>query len=116
MIRSSGRLWLARLAVAALLGLIAATAGSGEARAATGRGIVTAAGHPWIVVAKGVPCTNAKQVVRGFAARTAALRNGASIVVPSPLRGFHCLLASRGKPGGSCTTAGAAKSILWLGA
>jgi hypothetical protein len=96
------------------LSLLAVTTGAASARAATSCGIITAAGHPWIVVANRVPCSTAKRVVQGFAARTAALRTGASVTVSSPLSGFHCLLASRGKPGGSCSTPGATKSLLWI--
>ncbi len=116
MTRSAVRMHAARLALVATLGLLAATAGSGTARAAAGCGVFTAAGHPWIVVANGVSCAQAKQVVRKLAAKTVALRSGTTSVVPSPLRGFVCLLSNRAKPGGSCSTAGAAKSILWLSA
>ena len=43
-----------------------------------------------------------KRVVQGFAARTASVHAGGSTVsVASPLPGFHCVLASHGKPGGS---------------
>lgn len=105
---------LAKLGVCVALSLLAVTAGAVSARAAASCGIVTAAGHPWIVVAQGVPCSTAKRVVQGFAARTAALRTGASLTVSSPLHGFHCLLASHGKPGGSCATPGATRSLLWM--
>ena len=84
-----------------------------------GGGVVagfSAAGHTWIVVAKGVSCTSAKNVTRALAARTAALHAGQKHTVTSPLAGFTCVIASRGKPAGSCATAGAAKSIVWLGA
>lgn len=106
--------YLATFAVGVALSALALTAGAVSARAATSCGVVTAAGHPWIVVAQGVSCSTGKRVVQGFAARTAALRSGASVTVSSPLSGFHCVLASRGKPGGSCSTAGAAKSLLWI--
>jgi hypothetical protein len=105
---------LTRLAACATLCALAATAGAATASASTSCGIVTASGHPWIIVAKGVPCTRAKSVTRHFAARTAGLRSGARLTVPSPLRGFTCVLASQGKPGGSCSTAGAARSVLWI--
>ncbi len=108
--------FLATLATGALLALAAMTGGATAAPTSTSCGIVAAAGHAWIVVSKGVPCTSAKSAVRALAARTAALHAGQSRVVHSPLAGFTCLIASRGKPGGSCSTAGAARSILWLGA
>jgi hypothetical protein len=106
--------FLAKFAVGVTLSLLAVTAGAASAQAATSCGIVTAAGHPWIVVTRGVPCSTAKRVVQGLAARTAALRTGASVTVSSPLRGFHCVLASHGKPGGSCATPGATKNLLWI--
>jgi len=108
--------FLAKLAVGVTMSLLAVTTGAASARAATSCGISTAAGHPWIVVAQGVPCATAKRVVQGLAARTAAVRSGTSVTVSSPLRGFHCVLASRGKPGGSCSTPGATKSLLWMAA
>ena len=101
---SAGRLALIALLVP--LSLLAAAVGARSARASSSCGVVTAAGHPWIVVAKGVSCPSAAQVVRALAARTAALRPGARATVSSPLRGFVCVLASQGKPGGSCSTAG----------
>lgn len=104
----------AALMVATTLSLLAMSAGATTARASTGCGVVTSAGHVWIVVAKAVPCSTAKRVTRGFAVRTAAMRSGQKRIVASPLHGFTCLLASQGKPGGSCSTAGATKSILWL--
>jgi hypothetical protein len=107
---------LAVLALGAALLALALTAGASTARASASCGFITAAGHPWIIVVKGVSCASAKRVVRGFAARTARLRSGQTIVVHSPLAGFTCVLASKGKPGGSCSTAGAGKSILWLAA
>lgn len=116
MIGSTRNTRLARLALGVALSLLAVTAGAGTARASTSCGVVTAAGHPWIIVAKGVPCSTAKSVVRRLAARTAAVPSGGRVVVSSPLHGFTCVLASQGKPGGSCSTAGAAKSILWLSA
>lgn len=107
--------FLTRLAVVWALALLAATAGATSARAMTSCGVVNAAGHPWIVVAKGVSCTTAKRVTRGLAARTAAVRSGQTVRVTSPLlHGFTCVLASHGKPGGSCSTAGATRSVLWL--
>ena len=106
--------FLAKFAVGVTLSLLALTTGAASAQAATSCGVVTAAGHPWIVVAKAVPCSTARHVVQGLAARTAALRTGATVTVSSPLRGFYCVLASHGKPGGSCATPGAAKSLLWI--
>jgi hypothetical protein len=104
-------------ALGAALLTLALTAGASTARASASCGIITAAGHQWIIVTKGVSCATAKRVVRGFAARTARLRSGQTIVVhTSLLSGFTCVLASKGKPGGSCSTAGAGKSILWLAA
>ncbi|HEY7207824.1 MAG TPA: hypothetical protein VH416_06240 [Gaiellaceae bacterium] len=99
-----------------LLLLTAAIAGTTTARAGVkgSCGLVTAAGHAWIVVAKGVPCSTAKRVTRGLAARTAGVPSGHHVTVSSPLHGFHCVLASRGKPGGSCATPGAARSVLWI--
>jgi hypothetical protein len=103
------------LALCAALLVLALAAGASNARASASCGIFSAAGHQWIIVTKGVSCTKAKQVVRSLAARTARLRNGQSVIVHTPLlSGFTCVLASKGKPGGSCSTAGAAKSILWL--
>jgi hypothetical protein len=107
---------LARLAVCVALSLLALTAAATGARAASSCGIVTAAGHTWIVVTKGVPCSTATRVTRALAARTAAVRSGQKVTVRSPLGGFTCVLASRGKPAGSCATAGAAKSIVWIAA
>jgi hypothetical protein len=75
---------------------------------------LTASGHAWIVVAKGVSCASAKSVVRRLAARTAAVHAGQHVIVTSPLRGFTCVLSSQGHPGGSCSTTGAARSILWI--
>ena len=104
---------LATLAALGAVGVFAATAGA--APASSSCGVVTAAGHPWIVVVKGVPCSTAAQVVRGLGARTAAVRAGTRVTVSTPLlRGFTCVLASRGKPGGSCSTPGAVKSVLWI--
>ena len=104
--------WIAAGAAACTL----AAAQARHAHAATSCGIVSAAGRPWILVANGVPCSTGARVVRSLAARTAAVRAGSTVVVPSPLPGFKCVLASHGKPGGSCSTAGATKSLLWLGA
>ena len=104
-----------RLGVVAALAGLALAAGTAPARAASGCGIVAAAGHTWIVVAKGVPCATAKRVTRALAARTSRVRTGQRVVTTSPLlRGFTCVLASQGKPGGSCATAGAARSVLWI--
>ena len=75
---------------------------------------MTASGRAWIIVAKGVSCTSAKSVVRRLAARTAAVHAGQHVTVASPLRGYTSVLASQGKPGGSCSTPGAARSVLWL--
>jgi hypothetical protein len=104
------------LFIAALFAALAMTAGTTSARAISSCGIVPASGHAWIVVAKGVSCTTAKSVTRRFAARTAALRNNQRVVVASPLHGFTCVLSRHVKPGGSCATPGAVKSILWLSA
>jgi hypothetical protein len=102
------------LAVAAAA-LLALTAGVSNGKASTSCGIVVAAGHPWIIVSKAVPCSKAKSVTRSFAARTNALHTGGRAIVHTALLpGFTCVLASQGKPGGSCATAGAVKSILWL--
>ena len=107
--------FLTMLAVVTSFAVLALTAGTTSARAMASCGIVNASGHAWIVVAKNVSCTRAKQVTRAFAARTSRLHSGQSVVVTtSLLPGFHCVLASKGKPGGSCATAGAAKSVLWL--
>jgi hypothetical protein len=106
---------VALLVVAAASVLLALTAGVSSSRASTSCGIVMAAGHPWIIVAKSVPCAKAKSVTSSFAARTNALHTGQRRTVRSPLLpGFVCVLASQGKPGGSCSVAGATKSILWL--
>jgi hypothetical protein len=104
------------LAPAAVVALLALTAGTARAGTTGGCGIVSAAGHSWIVVAKGIPCSRATQVVRGFASRTAHVPSGATVIVASPLSGFHCILASHGRPGGSCATPGAAKNLVWLAA
>jgi len=114
MVGSGRRSVLVRTAIVTALSVLAGTVGSVQAHAATSCGIVTAAGHPWIVVANGLTCSTAKRVVQGFAARTAAVRSGTTLTVSSPLRGFHCVLASRGKPGGSCANAGATKNLVWL--
>jgi hypothetical protein len=107
---------VATVVAVATLALLALTAGASTARASQSCGIFNAAGHTWIVVSKGVTCASAKRAVRNLAARTAALHAGQRKTVPSPLRGFVCLIASQGKPGGSCSTAGAGRSILWLSA
>ena len=105
------------LAVTAALLAGVAASGATAARASTSCGIVSASGRAWIIVAKNVPCAKAKAVVRSFAARTAALRAGQRrVVTTSLLPGFTCVLASQGKPGGSCSTARARKSVLWLSA
>jgi cytochrome bd-type quinol oxidase subunit 2 len=111
------RRFLTMIALIGALALLAATSGATSARAASRScGIVTASGLAWIVVAKNVTCTTAKSVTRRLAARTAAVRSGQTVIVASPLSGFHCVLARQGRPGGSCATAGARKSILWLSA
>jgi hypothetical protein len=103
--------------LAAALAAAVASSGATAAHASTSCGIVSASGRAWIVVAKNVPCAKAKAVTRGFAARTAALRAGQQrVVTTSLLPGFTCLLVRHGKPGGSCSTAGARKSVLWLSA
>jgi len=106
--------FLATLAISALLALAAMTAGATATPLAMSCGIVSAAGHAWIVVSKGVSCTSAKNVTRAFAARTAALRAGQKHTVPSPLAGFTCVISNHGKPAGSCAAAGATKTIIWL--
>jgi hypothetical protein len=96
---------------------LVALAGAGAAHASTSCGIMSASGHSWIVVAKSVPCAKAKAVTRTFASRTAGLHAGQRQTVrTSLLPGFVCVLASQGKPGGSCSTAGAAKQVLWIAA
>ena len=101
--------------VVAALAALGLTSGTSAAPASTGCGIVSASGHAWIVVAKSVTCPEAKSVTRAFAPRTAALHSGQRrLVTTTLLPGFHCVLASQGKPGGSCSTAGAAKSVLWI--
>ena len=117
MIRPSTAIRPAVLVVASLtLILLVLTGGAAAARAAGSCGIVTAAGKPWIVVAKGVPCPTAIRVVRALARRTAALRPGQKVVVRSPLRDFTCVISSHGKAAGSCAGAGALRSIIWLAA
>lgn len=106
----------AGLAAGVALSTLATMGGAESAHASASCGVVTAAGHPFIVVAKGVSCPSATGVVRTLAARTAAVRAGQRIVVRSPLRGFTCVLASQGKPAGSCATPGAAKSVVWVAA
>jgi hypothetical protein len=101
-------------AAAAALSLAALPAGAQASRSAGSCGILTAGSRTWIVVSKGVSCSSADRVVRTLAARTARVRAGATVRVASPLHGFTCVLASRGKPAGSCATAGAAKSIVWI--
>ena len=116
MLARSSKAVVVFILAAAVLGA-AVTSGATAARASTSCGIVSASGRAWIIVAKNVPCAKAKAVTRSFAARTAALRAGQHRVVTTPLLpGFKCVLASQGKPGGSCSTAGARKSILWLSA
>ena len=106
---------VASLVIAAASVLLALTAGVSSGRASTSCGIVMAAGHPWIIVAKSVPCSKAKSVTSSFAAQTNALHTGQRKTVrTSMLPGFVCVLASQGKPGGSCAVAGATRSILWL--
>ena len=105
----------AALVIAAASVLLALTAGVSSGKASTSCGIVMAAGHPWIIVAKSVPCSKAKSVTSSFATQTNALHSGQQKVVhTSMLPGFTCLIASRGKPGGSCSVAGATRSVLWL--
>ena len=101
--------------LSAALAVSAAATGASGARTSTSCGILTASGHAWIIVAKSVPCATAKNVTRSFATATAALHSGARRTVTTPLlHGFVCVLASQGKPGGSCSTAGAARSVLWI--
>jgi hypothetical protein len=75
---------------------------------------MTVSGKSWIVVAKGVSCASARNVVRRLAARTGAVHAGQRVTVTSPLRGFTCVLSNPGHPGGSCSTPGAARSVLWI--
>jgi hypothetical protein len=78
-------------------------------------GILVAAHHSWIVVAKNVTCAKAKAVTRALATRTAAIRRGQRVTVhTSLLPGYTCVLASQGKPAGSCSIAGATKMVVWL--
>jgi hypothetical protein len=99
------------------LSVLALSAGAINAEAVPRCGVVTAAGHTWAVIASGVPCSTASRVVRGFAARTAALRVGGKATVKSPLAGFQCIVANLGKPGGACSTAaGAPRTVLWVAA
>jgi hypothetical protein len=106
---------VASLVIAAASVLLALTAGVSSGRASTSCGIVMAVGHPWIVVAKSVPCSKAKSVTSSFATQTNALHTGQRKTVHSALLpGFTCVLASQGKPGGSCSVPGATKSVLWL--
>lgn len=115
MIRS--RSGLAGMAIVGLLALAALGAVTTPATAASrGCGVVRAGGRAYIVVAKGVTCPAAARVVRGFAARMNALRPGRKLVVSSPLAGFTCVLSYRTTRGGGCSTVGAVKSIIWLGA
>ena len=105
------------LAVTAALLAGVAASGATAARASTSCGIVSASGRARNIVAMNVPCAKAEAVTRSFAARTAALRAGQRRVVTTPLLpGFTCVLASQGKRGGSCSTARARKSVLWLSA
>jgi hypothetical protein len=105
---------LARLAVASVLALLAMSVGATAARADTRCGILSTAGHSWIVVTKGVPCSTALRITRGYAVRTAAMQAGQTRLVSSPIHGFRCLLSNRGQPAGGCVTPGNAKSILWI--
>src|SRR5262249_15625555 len=70
---------LARGLAALAVAIVAMAAGTvGAATAATSCGIVSAAGHKWILVATGVPCSTAKRFTARLGARTAALHAGAS--------------------------------------
>lgn len=102
------------LAVVLAATAISVGAGASSARAAGSCGIVTAGGHSWIVVSKGIACGRAKQVVQGFAGRTARIRNGQHTTVPSPIRGLTCVLANRGKPSGACSNVGASQEVVWI--
>jgi energy-converting hydrogenase Eha subunit A len=73
---------------------------------------IIASGRQWIIVATRVPCSTAQSVARSFAARTVVLKEGQSKVLKSPLRGYNCIIAHHGLPGGTCT-AGTRKSIFW---
>lgn len=116
MLRPSAKA-LAVTSLATVLAVAVLASSAAAARASTGCGIVNASGRAWIVVTKNVPCAKAKAVTRAFATRTAALRTGQRRTVTTTLLpGFKCVLASMGKPGGSCSTAGARKSVLWLSA
>jgi hypothetical protein len=100
--------------LALVAGLAAFAGGTAKAATAGSCGLFTAAHKQWIVVAKGVSCATATGVVQQLGARTAAVHPGANVTVPSPLRGFTCVVASNGHPAGSCATPGAAKSIVWI--
>ena len=102
-----------RSAVVAL-GVASVIAGTtGGAKAASSCGVVTASGHPFIVVANGMSCSAAAAIVRKLASQTAALRLGKSVNVAHPPAGFVCVLQNRAKPAGSCN-AGPSKMVTWL--
>ena len=107
---------LGRLAACTVLCVLAATAGAATASASTSCGVVTAAGHPRIVVAKSVSCPPR----RTWFAISARARRPFGRAGPSSWRGrspaSSCVLSSHGKPGGSCSTAGGVRSVLWLSA
>ena len=104
-----------KLAVIATLAGVALTAGVSTASASSSCGVYVAGGKGWIIVVKSVTCTKAKAVVRSFAPRNVALHSGQRRIVTTPLLPqFTCVLANRGKPAGSCSTAGAARSIVWI--
>ena len=108
---------LVLLAVVAALALVALGLGSTAASAASKScGVVTAGGHPYIVVAKSVTCATAARVVKGFGTRLNAVASGRKVVVRSPLAGFTCILTNLGHRGGGCSTVGAVRSIIWLSA
>ena len=91
---------------------LAATTG-GTAKAASSCGIYAAAGHQFIVVAMGMPCTAAKAIVARLAARTAALHVGQTVTVAHPPTGYVCVIQNRAKPAGSCNH-GPTKMVTWL--
>ena len=85
----------------------------GTARAASSCGVLTASGHPFIVVASGMPCSAAGGIVRRLAGQTDAVRLGRTVTVAHPPAGFVCVLQNRAKPPGSCN-AGPAKTVTRL--
>jgi hypothetical protein len=107
---------LTRIRAAALSVVVASVlAGTigGTARAASSCGVITAGGHPFIVIASGMSCSAAGTIVRRLAGQTAAVHLGTSVKVAHPPAGFVCVLQNRAKPAGSCN-AGPTKVVTWL--